>query len=163
MILVIDGLLFTLFGGLRSAVPQGEGQFGMTDYFVPEIRSTTCRHRTPDPGDLYRDVRELPFRVSTTELTRSPWRTPYMRAVALQTPPDRSPQALSRYSMLPPASCKTSASDSIDYRGSITRLTRALCTLRGANRPTPRNTRFRLVASLCRTGLSPVRFASGGF
>lgn len=37
-------------------------------------------------------------------------------------------------------------------RGSITRPTHSLCTLRSSGYPTPRNTRFRLVASLVRVG-----------
>jgi len=44
------------------------------------------------------------------------------------------------------------------FRGSITRPTYSLCTLRSGGYPTPRNTRCRLVASLGRVGLSPTGF-----
>ncbi len=36
-------------------------------------------------------------------------------------------------------------------------------TLRSAGRPAPRKTRYRLVANLCRAGLSPAGFATEGF
>jgi len=49
------------------------------------------------------------------------------------------------------------------FRGSITRPSRSLFTLRSAGRPAPRKTRYRLVASLCRAGLSPAGFAIEGF
>ena len=44
----------------------------------------------------------------------------------------------------------------LNFRDSITRPMHFLCTLHLVGRPTRRNTRFRLVVSLDRTGLSPV-------
>ncbi len=44
------------------------------------------------------------------------------------------------------------------FRGSITRPIHSLCTLRSGGYPTPRNTRYRLVASLGRVGLAPTGF-----
>ena len=106
-------------------------------------------------------------RVVTTETRRSP-RFPdepqYVRAAAPATPPDRITAGQLRGARCClPLNKRRRLRTSIGYRGSMTWLARALCTLRSAARATPRNTRLRPVASLCRTGLSPVRFVPGGF
>src|SRR5262245_50941093 len=46
-----------------------------------------------------------------------------------------------------------STSTVLNSRGSLPQPARSLCTLRSVGYPSPRNTRFRLVASLCRAGL----------
>jgi hypothetical protein len=51
----------------------------------------------------------------------------------------------------------------MSFRSSITRLACSLSTLRGARLHAPRKTRYRLVASLCRAGLSPAGSATEGF
>ena len=67
--------------------------------------------------------------------------------------------------MLPPHSIDDVGSlMSYAFRGSITRLALSLSTLRGMGCPTAaRKTRFRLVAGLCRAGLSPAGSALKGF
>jgi hypothetical protein len=49
------------------------------------------------------------------------------------------------------------------FRGSITQRLIWLSTLRGDGRPSPRQTRFRLLARLCRTGLVTRRISMKGF
>ena len=49
------------------------------------------------------------------------------------------------------------------YRGSITRLLISLSTLRSDGYPSPRKTRFRLLARLYRTGLVTRRVLTKGF
>lgn len=49
------------------------------------------------------------------------------------------------------------------FRGSITRPTRSLCTLRSTGHPVPRNTRFRPLAKPCRVGMATHRVPMKGF
>jgi hypothetical protein len=49
------------------------------------------------------------------------------------------------------------------FRGSITQRLISLSTLRSDGRPSPRKTRFRLLARLCRTGLVTRRVPIKGF
>ena len=65
--------------------------------------------------------------------------------------------------ILPPPPCKTTAPTSSFFRGSITRPSHSLSTLRSAPRETPRKTRFRLVASLCPAGFGPAGSPTEGF
>jgi len=53
--------------------------------------------------------------------------------------------------------------DNVSLRGSITRPTRSLCTLHVLGYPSPRNTRFRLPATLCRVGLHTHWVPAKGF
>ena len=107
---------------------------------VPVVRSVARRHRAPGPGDLYRDARELPLpRVvdgRRRDLPGSPV-DPCTCAPSLFDP--AGPGVAGR------CAAPGTAFRHIDnvgsglkhYRGSITGLTRALCTLRRAGRPTP--------------------------
>ena len=52
---------------------------------------------------------------------------------------------------------------SVSLRGSITRPARFLCTLHVRGCPRPRNTRFRLLTTLCRVGLDAHWVATKGF
>jgi hypothetical protein len=51
----------------------------------------------------------------------------------------------------------------MEFRGSITQRLISLSTLRSDGRPSPRKTRFRLLARLCRTGLDTRRVPIKGF
>ena len=59
--------------------------------------------------------------------------------------------------ILPSAVSTASASAASIFRGSISHPTQSLCTLRDGRHLPPRNTRYRAVASLTRTGLPPAR------
>ena len=79
--------------------------------------------------------------------------------------PARSPrQAYLGVSMLPSVYLTTSALAAIVLRGSITRPAHSLSSrFAGRITPPPRNTRFRLVASLCRAGLTARWVPAKGF
>ena len=83
------------------------------------------------------------------------WADPHVRTPCSPTPARPARQALAARQVPPPLSRTTSALSMSSFRGSITRLSHSLSTLRSAGRPAPRKTRFRLVASLCRAGFPP--------
>ncbi len=64
------------------------------------------------------------------------------------------PSASARYRRLPQL---------LPFRGSTTRPTNSLSTLRNVGPPTPRKTRFRLAANLCRAGVNTRWVSQEGF
>jgi len=85
------------------------------------------------------------------------------RALALLSDPGRT-DASGHYdaSAWPPL-CPRRRLPQRSFRGSITRLRHWLSTLRRPGYPTPRKTRFRLLARLSRTGLTTRRVPTKGF
>lgn len=88
---------------------------------------------------------------------------PYIHAMLLD-PDGISTPVHYGASMLPSAkSDGVGSRDDVSLRGSITRPAHSLCTLHVLGHPGPRNTRFRLLASLCRVGLATHRVPTKGF
>ncbi len=110
-------------------------------------------------------VTRLPDRDFCAETTGPPrfLGIPRARMPRSRTPVESRCLAIHDTSMLTSVAVTASASTLQGCRGSITQPARSLCTLRSAGCPTPRNTRFRLVANLCRAGLVTRRDASEGF
>lgn len=70
-----------------------------------------------------------------------------------QTPMGPARQAITACRCCLPQLSRRRLPQSLSLRGSITRPVRFLCTLRTVRYRTPRNTRFRLLAGLCRVGM----------
>ena len=90
------------------------------------------------------------------------WGTPCEHAL-LSDPGGTSTSGHCDASMLPSTNLTASAPATLSFRGSITRPARSLCTLRRVRYRTPRNTRFRLLAKLCRVGVITHRVPLKGF
>ena len=89
---------------------------------------------------------------------------PHDSSPGAATPVGPTRQAIRRVSAAPAFANSEGSRRAERFRGSISRLSVWLSTLRGVGRPyTPRKTRCRLVANLCRAGLSPAGFAIEGF
>ena len=72
-------------------------------------------------------------------------------------------QATTAHALLPSARLTTSAPRAVTFRGSITRPTHSLSTLRRVGYPPPRKTRFQLAANLGWAGFAPAGPTSEGF
>jgi hypothetical protein len=133
----------------RGGVPR----FALTGSRTPDAREPGPFVAGGPPGDLPRRHWGLP----------GSWTNPCALALALQTPGGSRRPAIPRRLDAASATDTAFGSPNISSRGSITRPSRSLSTLRSAGPPAPRKTRYRLVANLCRAGLSPAGFATEGF
>ncbi len=79
------------------------------------------------------------------------------------TPVGPSRQAIATCRCCLPPISRRRLPQHLSFRSSITRPVGSLCTLRHVRCRTPRNTRFRLLATLCRVGLATHRVPSEGF
>jgi hypothetical protein len=125
------------------------------------IRSPWSRTRRPGARELSVPVSPsgIILRWRRRGLSGS-WETPmaFLRALRPRSDRPRSVGPSVTRPTRPPHMSTTRAPDDFSFRGSITRRWASLSTLRRASRPTPRKTRFWLLARLCQAGLIPAGF-----
>ena len=124
---------------------------------LPRLAGSSCR----GPGIL---MSGIPGRIKVER--QGPPRflgNPHADMLCSLTPVGRSRQAIAACRFCLPQFSRRRLPRQVSLRGSITRPIRFLCTLRHVRYRTPRNTRFRLLAKLCRVGLVTHWVPSEGF
>ena len=128
-----------------------------------DVRSQGSRALLPGPGLVQRVAHPAPRARRRQGLSGS-WGTPMCTCPALRPRRDLHARPTSASRCCLPSCLTTSALAAIVLRGSITRPAHSLSSrFAGRITPPPRNTRFRLVASLCRAGLTARWVPARGF
>jgi len=141
-------------GALRLHLRPGTN---LARYLLPRLAGSDCR----GPGIW---MSGIPDRIKVER--QGPPRflgNPHADMPCSLTPVGRSRQAIAACRCCLPQFSRRRLPRQVFLRGSITRPIRSLCTLRHVRYRTPRNTRFRLLAKLCRVGLVTHWVPSEGF